>query len=206
MVGLMKDWIFAHRGSWHPDLMPNSSSALSEAFASGFALETDVRDSQGELVVSHDPCKDSNAQRFNELFIKNQRIAINIKSDGLSELLEEHLDQIISSKSFIFDCSFPELLRYKTLGIPHAIRLSEFEKELPWTPDYIWLDAFESDWWLEDAHTYELMKNIPTVIVSPELHKREHHHVWNKVKSLRQSGVEISVCTDFPNELAGEFN
>jgi hypothetical protein len=205
MVGLMTDWIFAHRGDWHPDLQPNSSHALSNAFTNGFAIETDVRDFHGKLVISHDPCIDSNAQSFEELLGKTHRIAINIKSDGLSELIARNLDSIAASKSFIFDCSFPELLRYKRLGIPHAMRISEYEKKLPWNPDYIWLDAFESDWWLEDLAAQELMKKIPTVIVSPELHKRDHRQVWDKVKSLRHSGVEVSICTDFPNRLAEEF-
>jgi glycerophosphoryl diester phosphodiesterase len=205
MVGLMTDWIFAHRGDWHPDLVPNSSQALTNAFTNGFAIETDVRDFHGKLVVSHDPCIDSNAQLFEELFGENQRIAINIKSDGLSESIVRNLDLIVASESFIFDCSFPELLRYKKLGIPHAMRISEYEKELPWTPDYIWLDAFESDWWLEDLTAHELIKRIPSIIVSPELHKRNHHQVWDKAKSLRQSGIEVSICTDFPNQLAEEF-
>jgi hypothetical protein len=205
MVGSMKDWIFAHRGDWHPDLVPNSSQALSNAFTNGFAIETDVRDLHGKLVVSHDPCTDSSAQSFEDLFGKMQRIAINIKSDGLSELIARNLDLIAVSKSFIFDCSFPELLRYKKLGIPHAMRISEYEKELPWTPDYIWLDAFESDWWLDDAQIHELIKRIPTVIVSPELHKRDHRQVWEKAKSLRKLGVQILICTDFPNEASKEL-
>jgi hypothetical protein len=205
MVGLMTDWIFAHRGDWHPDLQPNSSQSLSNAFTNGYAIETDVRDFHGKLVVSHDPCIDSHAQSFEELLGKTHRIAINIKSDGLSELIARNLDSIAASKSFIFDCSFPELLRYKRLGIPHAMRISEYEKELPWNPDYVWLDAFDSDWWLEDLAAHELMKKIPTVVVSPELHKRDHHQVWDKVKSLRKLGIELSICTDFPNRLAEEF-
>jgi hypothetical protein len=201
----MHDWIFAHRGNWHPNLPPNSSDALSKAFLNGFAVETDVRDSQGELVISHDPCSNPEAQRFNQLFSNNQRIAINIKSDGLSGLLAMHIEQILQSNSFIFDCSFPELLRYKKVGIPHAMRLSEYEKGFPWTPNYIWLDAFESDWWIEDSYTLDLIKKIPAVVVSPELHKRPHHEVWNKVKTLRKSGVNVSVCTDFPETLAQEL-
>ena len=205
MVGLMTDWIFAHRGDWHPDLQPNSSQSLSNAFTNEYAIETDVRDFQGKLVISHDPCIDSSAQSFEELLGETHRIAINIKSDGLSELIARNLDSIAASKSFIFDCSFPELLRYKRLGIPHAMRISEYEKELPWNPDYVWLDAFDSDWWLEDLAAHELMKKIPTVVVSPELHKRDHHQVWDKIRSLRKLGIEISICTDFPNRLAEEF-
>lgn len=201
----MRNWIFAHRGDWHPDLSPNSLEAISKAFSKGFAVETDIRDFQGHLVVSHDPCSDPNAQKFSELFSSYQRMAINIKSDGLSGLIEMHVENILQSNSFIFDCSFPELLRYRKLGIPHALRLSEFEKELPWTPEYIWLDAFDSDWWLEDSHTLNLISKIPTVVVSPELHRRHHGDVWNKVLSLRNSGVEISICTDFPELLASEL-
>jgi hypothetical protein len=205
MVGLMTDWIFAHRGDWHPDLQPNSPQSLSNAFTNGYAIETDVRDFQGKLVISHDPCIDSSAQSFEELLGETHRIAINIKSDGLSDLIARNLDSIAASKSFIFDCSFPELLRYKRLGIPHAMRISEYEKELPWNPDYVWLDAFDSDWWLEDLEAHELMKKIPTVVVSPELHKRDHHQVWDKIRSLRKLGIEISICTDFPNRLAEDF-
>jgi hypothetical protein len=205
MVGSMKDWIFAHRGDWHPNLPPNSSQALSAAFSNGFAVETDVRDYQGNLVVSHDPCIDPNAQHFDGLFDSNKRIAINVKSDGLSDSIAQNLNTIRSSKSFIFDCSFPELLRYKRLGIPHAMRLSEYEKEMPWTPDYIWLDAFDSDWWIKSEQVHELMKRIPTVIVSPELHKRDHRQVWEKTKGLRQSGIDVLICTDFPHEAAKEF-
>ena len=201
----MHDWIFAHRGNWHPNLPPNSSDALSKAFSNGFAVETDVRDFQGELVISHDPCSNPEAQRFNQLISNNQRIAINIKSDGLSSLLRMHTEQILQSNSFIFDCSFPELLRFKKVGIPHAMRLSEYEKEFPWTPNYIWLDAFESDWWIEDSYTLDLIKKIPAVVVSSELHKRPHDEVWNKVKTLRKSGVNVSVCTDFPEQLAKEL-
>jgi hypothetical protein len=109
---------------------------------------------------------------------------------------------ISDSQSFVFDCSFPELLKYKRSGIPHALRISEFEKELHWEPNYIWLDAFESDWWLEDLAILKMIEKIPTIVVSPELHKRDFSKVWEKVLMLRSSGVEISVCTDFPNELA----
>jgi citrate lyase beta subunit len=85
------------------------------------------------------------------------------------------------------------------------MRISEYEKELPWNPDYVWLDAFDSDWWLEDLAAHELMKKIPTVVVSPELHKRDHRQVWDKIKRLRKLGIEIAICTDFPNRLAEEF-
>lgn len=198
----MNQWILAHRGEWSEQVIANSTQSLENAFLHGYGIETDIRDLDGVLVISHDPCKGSEYDGFDKFLKKENRIAINIKSDGLVPLLESARDSINTSRSFVFDCSFPELLKFKRAGIDHAIRISEFEKELSWEPNYIWLDAFESDWWLNDKTTLDLIGKIPTVVVSPELHKRDHSKVWQKVLELRSTGLDISVCTDFPNQLA----
>ena len=198
----MKKWILAHRGEWSQDVPANSAASLNDAILHGFGIETDIRDQDSELVISHDPCINAEYESFEQFLSQDSRIAINIKSDGLLTKLEPMRSLITASNSFVFDCSFPELLRYKRAGIPHAIRISEFERELYWEPNFIWLDAFESDWWLEDATTLNMIEKIPTVIVSPELHKRDFRKVWDKALMLRSAGLEISLCTDFPNELA----
>jgi glycerophosphoryl diester phosphodiesterase len=198
----LNQWILAHRGEWGEQVIANSTQSLKNAFLHGYGVETDIRDLDGVLVISHDPCKGSEYDGFDKFLRKENRIAINIKSDGLVPLLESARDLINTSKSFVFDCSFPELLKFKHAGIDHAIRISEFEKELSWEPNYIWLDAFESDWWLNDKTTLDLIGKIPTVVVSPELHKRDHSKVWQRVLELRSTGLDISVCTDFPNQLA----
>lgn len=198
----MKKWIFAHRGEWDEQIDPNSATSLQNAVLHGFGIETDIRDLRGKLVISHDPCFEKEYELFNNFLGQDSRIAINIKCDGLLPILESMRGIITTSGSFVFDCSFPELLKYKRSGIPHAIRISEFEKELYWEPNYIWLDAFESDWWLEDVTTLKLMEKTPTIVVSPELHKRDYSKVWQRVLELRATGVDISVCTDFPNQLA----
>ena len=198
----MKKWILAHRGEWSQEAPANSAASLNNAILHGFGIETDIRDQDSELVISHDPCTNKEYEHFEQFLTLESRIAINIKSDGLLTKLEPMRNLIIDSQSFVFDCSFPELLKFRRAGIPHAIRISEFERELYWEPNFIWLDAFESDWWIEDATTLKMIEKIPTVIVSPELHKRDFSEVWEKVLMLRSSGLEISVCTDFPNELA----
>ena len=200
----MKKWILAHRGEWNQQVPANSAASLKNAILHGFGIETDIRDQASELVISHDPCINEKYERFEQFLNLDSRIAINIKSDGLLTKLEPMKNMITDSNSFVFDCSFLELLKFKRAGIPHAIRISEFEKELYWEPNYIWLDAFESDWWLNDERTLKLIEKFPTVVVSPELHKRDYRKVWGKVLSLRDSGLEISICTDFPNQLASE--
>ena len=202
MGNSVKQWILAHRGDWNNQIAPNSGLSIRNALNSGFGVETDIRDLNGQIVISHDPCVGIDYEKFLDFVSEDSRIAINIKSDGLAERIQDYTDQLRESKSFVFDCSFPELIRYKKAGIPHAIRISEYERELPWKPDYIWLDSFESDWWLEETSVLKIMESTPTVVVSPELHKRNHAKVWQRVLQLRSTGLNLSVCTDFPKDLA----
>lgn len=47
-------WIIAHRGQWSNKAEQNSIVSIEKAFASGFAVETDVRERNGKLIISHD--------------------------------------------------------------------------------------------------------------------------------------------------------
>jgi hypothetical protein len=103
----------------------------------------------------------------------------------------------------LFDGSIPEMIKIRSLGFRHALRLSEFETSLPWNPDLIWLDSFDSDWWLNNLDIEKLIKDtqINVVVVSPELHGRNAHKVWEFLASLSQSESEnVSICTDSPLE------
>ncbi len=198
----MKRWILAHRGRWGTEVGPNSATSIRAALQNGFGVETDIRDLDGKIVISHDPCLGANYENFLGYLNTESRFAINIKSDGLLGQLGNYREQIELSDSFVFDCSFPELLKYKQAGIAHAIRISEFEKDIPWKPNFLWLDAFKSDWWLEDETVLRQIASTPTVVVSPELHMRDQNRVWEKVLELRASGLDISLCTDFPDQIA----
>lgn len=177
-------------------------ASLDAALTHGFAIETDVRDQYGEMVISHDPCDHMRRDAFDKGLAGRGRIAVNIKSDGLLPHIVQLREYLVEYHSFIFDCSFPQILQFKNLSIPHALRISEYEKELPWKPDFIWLDAFESDWWVGDSCVRKMMDSIPTVIVSPELHGRDNHKVWEIYSKLTNEIEEISICTDFPLLLA----
>ena len=49
--------ILAHRGVWGSKEEQNSRSAIKHALAGGFGIETDIRDHDGQVVLSHDvPC------------------------------------------------------------------------------------------------------------------------------------------------------
>ena len=203
---MKRSQIFAHRGFWKEGgFAPNSIESLESAFEKGFAVETDVRDQQEEIVISHDPCGSSTYSSFNQELLALGGLAINIKSDGLVPRFAELREHLQESQSFVFDCSFPQILQFRKASIPHALRISEYEKELPWNPDYIWLDAFSDDWWIKDAKIRKLMDQTPTIIVSPELHGREFLLVCEVFSKLSQDVDNIGICTDFPLLLASSL-
>lgn len=200
--GVRREQIFAHRGYWKDqNLVPNSSHALAHAADFSFGIETDIRNDSSGNWVAHDP--DQIAMRIpaHSIFDYNTRVAINIKSDGLSSFALENISRVHSTNSFFFDGSIPQMLLLKKLSIPHALRLSEYERDLPWSPNAIWLDAFESDWWLEMGLESFLASN-EIIVVSPELHGRAPEFVWDAIFNLdAEVRSRISICTDRPIDL-----
>ena len=195
-------WIFAHRGLWKSREDQNSKESLNLAFKSGFAVETDVRDYMGTLVISHDPLK--SAESVNELKLSvNQRFALNIKEDGLISHFQNKRDIILASSSFLFDGSMPQMYMIKKLGIPHALRISEFESEIPWESQYLWIDGFESDWWMQNSQVISYLSKYHCIFVSPELHGRKYARAFDWFANLKDSQeYKFSVCTDHPTELS----
>jgi cell division initiation protein len=109
-------------------------------------------------------------------------------------------EEFIETDSFFFDGSIPQMLMYRNLGLPHALRLSEYEKELPWETNYIWLDAFHSDWWIRDNILEKYRSSgEKIVLVSPEIHGRNPEDAWAKVyEQFFDGNRNVSVCTDRP--------
>jgi hypothetical protein len=193
--------VFAHRGFWSESLEKNSLLSFKRASDHGFSIETDIRDGLDGIVVSHDAFNAHADIQFGQITDFESSFALNLKSDGIGLELEKHIEWIERTSSFVFDGSVPEMLMYRGMGIPLALRLSEYESKLSWPPEYIWLDSFHQDWWLEDAFVLNKIFETPTIIVSPEIHNRSPYRVWDKIGQLITSGCEnLSVCTDKPLE------
>jgi hypothetical protein len=208
--------VIAHRGFWLEPNEKNSTIAFKRALAHGFGIETDFRDLNGTLVISHD-LPTTSCMTATELasLIRLQPVisphALNIKSDGLHMLMEEFLAKANCSSSdyFVFDMSVPDTRGYLSKEIRVFSRLSEYETN----PSFInqsagiWLDAFESDWYDMQTLKNMLANGKQVSIVSPELHSRPHLFLW---KAIRQSGLHtnsgISICTDFPLAASTYFN
>lgn len=206
--------ILAHRGLWSLPEEQNTLLALSAALEHGFGIETDVRDSAGELVVSHDvpvggEVKLTELYRLIQTRSSAPPIALNIKSDGLAKEISRAFPQENDSFSntFYFDMSLPQYIQYSRLDLPVAIRLSEYERVEPLEgllerqpKKWVWLDAFNGDWWLDSEILAD--SSYAFVVVSPELHGRPHLSVWQTVKAAIANGQDVYICTDFPIEFS----
>lgn len=204
--------IISHRGYWQDASEKNTIAAFHRSFALGFGTETDVRDCAGQLVISHD-MPTGNELSF-DAFLQladNYKspscitLALNIKSDGLVDPINEAVARYSGLDCFVFDMSIPDSRAYLESSLSVFMRMSEVEKTASWgdQADGIWLDCFE-DIWFDSAVITALLDDGKSVcLVSPELHGREPDTLWRDLISLK-SHSELILCTDFP-EAAQEY-
>lgn len=202
--------VLSHRGYWKTAAEKNSMVAFTRSFNLGFGTETDIRDYDGKVVISHDMA-DAEAIDFSELMqvagtgSSELTLALNVKSDGLARAASTIITSHPGLDVFVFDMSVPDMRSYFDLNIPVFTRMSEVEQQPVWL-DFssgVWLDSFYSDWFGLSEVSSLLRKGKRVCVVSPELHGRSHHQLWTLLKPLaRESGLMI--CTDFPEE-AGLF-
>jgi glycerophosphoryl diester phosphodiesterase len=205
--------IIAHRGFWVEPSEQNTLVAFERALQNGFGIETDFRDFNGKLVISHDPA-DANsidAQAFFDLcrqYPDTDPHAINVKSDGLQNLLFAHPLLWDQSRYFVFDMSVPDSLGYLRKGMNTFTRVSEYEsyQDFDGRAKGIWLDSFGKEWYCTDDIKRYLAQGKSVAIVSSELHGRDHLNLWKMLKPLYTEGMSLMLCTDLPLEAKKYFS
>lgn len=200
--------VLSHRGFWRTTDEKNSSEAFARSFSSGFGTETDFRDKNGQLIISHDPPGQTamSAESFFELYghyTHELPIAINIKADGLQKLLSAALDKYKVRNYFVFDMSIPDMLGYLRAGLNVFTRQSEHER----TPALyeqargVWIDCFESEWADQATIAGHLYAGKQVCVVSPELHGRPHEIFWERLRKMTSmNDSDLMICTDYPDE------
>ena len=207
--------IISHRGLWKANDEKNKLSALKRSFDFGFGTETDIRDLNGELIISHDMpnINTKDLVKLEDFFkayknIDNELLlALNIKSDELQEDIDLLLKKHNIKNYFLFDMSIPDSIKYLNKGLNVFFRQSEYENEVPLYNKIkgIWLDCFNSIWYDKELIERHLMNGKKLCLVSEELHNRPHRNLWELIKywKLNRSN-NVILCTDYP-ELANEF-
>ena len=204
--------VLAHRGQWYQPDERNQPKALRVAISQGFGLETDVRDSAGQLVISHDPPIASAPPLADFLIFYRSSgstapLAFNIKADGLTTILKPLLDQHQVKNYFCFDMSVPDTVSYHREGLLYFTRESEYETcpSLYEEAAGVWMDMFQADWITPEHVVQHLDAGKQVALVSPELHRRPHEKFWLRMRDARLTcHPDLMLCTDFP-EAAREF-
>lgn len=203
--------ILSHRGYWKSPAEKNTPSAFARSASLGFGTETDLRDRDGGVVISHDP-PDRGAElptlaEFLATFAGAGPLplALNIKADGLAGPVRDALDAAYPDghDAFVFDMAVPDMRGYFAAGVPVFTRMSEVEPEPAFLDKAagVWLDAFEGEWF--DAGTIGRLLDAGkrVCVVSPELHRRDHRPLWERLIPL--AGRDgLSLCTDLPEDAA----
>lgn len=187
--------------------------SFERAVASGYGVELDVRDLDGELVVSHDPPRRGTLtlDAVIDVFRRSGTagtIAVNVKADGLQERLSAALAPLARESWFAFDMSVPDALGYARHGLPVFTRQSDLEPE-PALLDRsvgVWLDDFEGAWLTRATVEAHLDAGRRVAIVSPELHGRDHTAVWDQWRRWPVwDRAGVALCTDHPTEAEETF-
>ena len=207
--------ILAHRGWWKRRDEQNEIVAFERAFEAGYGVETDVRDLNGVLVISHDMAQEGGLTLDQMLDIRRAFgrpgvLALNVKCDGLCAPLVEAISRSKVERYFVFDMSVPDTLPYLRAGAEFYTRRSEYEAGSPLDDKAsgIWWDCFSGEG-EESLVSSALIERRPSAFVSPELHRRSHAEVWQAWKRALVAGdgaFPVQLCTDFPDVADVYFN
>ena len=207
--------IISHRGSWKHKEEENSEVAFRRALENGFGIETDIRDYNGELIISHDLPGPScmKLETFFQLYGNyedNLTLALNIKSCGLQSDLKNMLSKYGIQNYFVFDLAGPESVGYLRSEIRFFTRQSEYEPQ-PHFYDRafgVWLDEFDSHWIADQVIEAHVGNQKQVCVVSPELHKRPYADEWKQYRDVEKKiGRDMfMLCTDYPKEAEEFFN
>lgn len=205
--------IIAHRGYWINFKERNTMEAMRRAALNEMGTETDFRDLNGMLKVSHNMAEveSPDAEEFFSLYRGTKHtLALNIKADGIQVPLKQLVDKYNIDNYFCFDMSIPDTLGYIENKLNFFTRESEYE---PISAFYelasgVWLDGFISDDWITEEKISKYLSDGKRVcIVSPDLHAREYENKWREYKNMDviQSN-QVILCTDYPQEARRFFN
>jgi len=207
--------ILAHRGYWNQDIGKNSPEALRTALEKGFGFESDVRDYMERMVISHNiatsSCQDAEEvfqwlHEFNDEYC----FAINIKADGLKDILQSYFTKYSISNYFLFDMSIPQMVEFNEMGLRFFTRQSEVEPNPNMYNEAagVWIDGFwRTDWITKELLDEHINNGKEVCLVSPDLHgKKNYKEFWQQ---LLDDGIDLNkviLCTDYPEEAREFFN
>lgn len=203
--------VLAHRGLHSLEIQENSFESFKEAAGHGLGIELDIRDSRAEIVIAHDPPSgkslsfEKTLKELVDIGLEGN-LAINVKSDGLIPEIQKLKPLLERVGHYFFDMSIPQQVMYEKAGLVTAIRVSDSDFESPVRVPHlneksvIWLDSFDSEWWIGDPIVKLLKSGAKVHVVSPELHGRDTEQAWLFLFEHFYNFPNLGICTDHPFE------
>jgi hypothetical protein len=179
------------------------------------------------LVVEHDLSVRPDGESFEQTYLPrwlrqadpNAILALNIKEDGLAQMVKEVVISVglLPDQFFCFDMSQAETQHYQALHLPIATRASFYGIDNP-IGNYIWFDWFPNLGSFRRLYAdacniynqygyrhYQIDNRV--IAISPELHDStmrvdDVRAFWSFCKETGFFGV----CTDYPEEAGEYFN
>jgi len=170
-----------------------------------FGVEIDIRSNMSNLYLHHDPFAEG--VLFDDWlnFFHHSFIILNVKEDGLENLIIKKLKEKSICNYFFLDQTFPTINKLLNSDFTDlAIRLSEFETIvnaliLDKKPQWVWIDHFNK--FPFKSKEVELLKKngYKICIVSPELQGKENSKIKELKNILYKKSITFdAVCTKYP--------
>jgi len=169
-------------------------------------IEIDLRSFGGEIIVEHDPFR--NGEKFVDWasYFHHKQLVLNVKEDGLENIIIGILADLKINSYFFLDQSFPSLYKLsKIMPEVCSTRVSEYESiesALLLKPGWVWFDSHTGNWdYLSKSFDAIRETPIKTCLVSPELQRPEYGNEIIELKSRigRLSINFDAVCTKLPD-------
>jgi hypothetical protein len=181
------------------------SATAATIFSASDGIEFDIRDSNGQLIVQHDACKEGQLfSAFLEFCPPNKLYIVNIKAEGIEESAIKLLTERGIQNFFLLDCGMPSLVRLGRTGEKRlAVRFSEYESfetvaAIAPFVSWIWVDVFTRFPLTKQISEQAKKLGLRLCLVSPELQgqpeKRETYLTY-----CRENEIELdAICTKQP--------
>ena len=205
--------IIAHRGYWLLPEEKNTLVAFDRALENNFGIETDVREYRGQLVLSHDIADEASIS-FDELLeiyvdkASQSVLALNVKEDGIQNMVQDLLTRRRVLNYFFFDMSVPEMVIYRKKNMPYFTRNSDIEHDPVLLEDAagVWIDAFYDNWDMIKSIKKYLNQGKSVSLISPEIHGKNKKGLWDELKKEEINNYDsFHLCTDQPAEARSYF-
>ena len=168
-----------------------------------YGIEVDIRSFGDDLIIHHDPF--SIGEKFIDWIkeYKHGTLILNVKEEGLEDLLLKYMKKFDITDFFFLDQSFPFLIKTTKIGESRsALRISEFESIetailLANKVDWVWVDCFSK--FPLSFNDFETLKacGYKICIVSPELQGFDADKEISKFNKLltKKNIIPDAICS-----------